>query len=259
MCLRHLLHPALAGALFACLLPVCGHAQGVAPETHDPSPPGGNGALASRKRPHVPEPMFFDLVRPLGARKGELEVNVLGHSELDAGHFAWAPEIEYAFRDGLAVEFELPFEGSHLEEYKFALQGTLGHFAGERAIHGWQTIGRLGRGTAADSVDVLYVLGMNGDWPMLHMAGVRRDVRGGTRTVGIVNSSVFHGLGAHSTLGIEVNLEIEEGFSTRARVLPQVHHDLHRHLTLQLGAGPSWLEGNRRPEPLVSGRLIYVF
>ncbi len=249
----------LAGCVLSCLLPIAVSAQGVARETEDPELAGGNGALAHRQRPHIPEPMFFDLVRPLGARQGELEVNTLARRTLNSGHFGWAPEIEYAFRDGLAVEFELPFEGSHLEEYKFALQGTLGTFAGERAVHGWQTIGRLGRGGVADSVDLLYLIGTNGSLPMMHMFGVRRDVRGGTHTVGLVNSSVFRPLSAHSTIGLEVNLEIEERFTTRARVLPQIHHDLHRHMTLQLGAGPSWIEGKRRPEPLVTGRLIYVF
>lgn len=32
--------------------------------------------------PDVPEPMVFDMVRPLGARAGELEVNTLAQTRL---------------------------------------------------------------------------------------------------------------------------------------------------------------------------------
>ena len=39
----------------------------------------GDAALSS-DAPHIPEPMVFDLVRPLGVRQGDLEVNALsGH------------------------------------------------------------------------------------------------------------------------------------------------------------------------------------
>ncbi|TVQ94833.1 MAG: hypothetical protein EA397_00685 [Deltaproteobacteria bacterium] len=45
----------------------------VDPGESDPRRPG----LSPGARPHIPEPLFFDLVRGLGASKGELEVNVL--------------------------------------------------------------------------------------------------------------------------------------------------------------------------------------
>ena len=44
----------------------------------------------------IPEPMVFDLVRGLGADKGELEVNVLGVFPLESSdprETEWAPEI----------------------------------------------------------------------------------------------------------------------------------------------------------------------
>jgi hypothetical protein len=82
------------------------------PELFDPvSAPADNGR--EFRGPIIPEPMVFDMVRPLGARRGELEVNVLGLVPLkrDGGAPAieWAPEVEWAIRDGFAVEFELPF------------------------------------------------------------------------------------------------------------------------------------------------------
>ncbi|MBT8181470.1 MAG: hypothetical protein KJO53_07770, partial [Eudoraea sp.] len=61
----------------------------------------------------IPEPMIFDLVRELGARQGELEINVLAEFPLNnntSRHIEWAPEIEYAIWDNFAVEFELPIE-----------------------------------------------------------------------------------------------------------------------------------------------------
>jgi hypothetical protein len=66
--------------------------------------PEGDAALGSAM-PHVPEPLLFDLVRPLG-------------EHVDSSIVEWAPEIEYAFADGYAVELEFPFVDSDLVEYK---------------------------------------------------------------------------------------------------------------------------------------------
>jgi len=107
--------------------------------------------------PQVPEPMVFDLIRPLGAKRGEAEVNVLGLIPLrqrsgtvddvpdplglvrrspDSQEFEWAPESELALMDGFAVEVEFPLENSHLESYKAAAQLTFGTAMGNRMIHG---------------------------------------------------------------------------------------------------------------------------
>jgi hypothetical protein len=94
----------------------------------------GDAALGS-ERPHIPEPMVFDLVRPLGVRQGEFEINALAGHAFTNGETAWAPELEYAVRDGLAIEFERPFENLSIAEYKLAAQGTLGTLAGQRFIH----------------------------------------------------------------------------------------------------------------------------
>ena len=65
----------------------------------------------------VPEPLMFDLVRGLGAKKGELEINALADFPLNntsSRNVEWAPEVEYAVFDNLAVELELPFENFEL-------------------------------------------------------------------------------------------------------------------------------------------------
>ena len=107
----------------------------------------------------VPEPLLFDLVHPLGVRKNSVEFNTLaimpwsasnatpdddpfgsGTSTFDKGGIEWAPEVEYAIADNLAVEFEFPFESSTLEEYKLGLQWTIGTAFDDRYIHGFQTL-----------------------------------------------------------------------------------------------------------------------
>src|SRR5687768_4202682 len=75
-----------------------------------------NDAVLSSEELGIPEPLVFDLVRPLGSARGELEANTLMTRSSKTGQFAWAPEIEYAFANGYAVELELPFENSSLEE-----------------------------------------------------------------------------------------------------------------------------------------------
>ncbi len=45
-----------------------------------------------------------------------------------------APEIEFAIADGIALEFELPFEEGTLESYKFASQFTF--IVDETTVHG---------------------------------------------------------------------------------------------------------------------------
>ena len=100
----------------------------------------GDAALASDAYPDVPEPMIFDMMRPLGAKRGELEVNTLATVPLsgddDAVH--WAPEIEYAFADGFAIEGELPFVNGRLAELKLGLQASFGTTGGGRTGHGVQ-------------------------------------------------------------------------------------------------------------------------
>ncbi|MBX9721432.1 MAG: hypothetical protein K2Q18_07105, partial [Bdellovibrionales bacterium] len=60
----------------------------------------------------IPEPLLFDLVRRINSDKNELEINtiVIQHQHNEFGRVYIAPEIEYAFADGMAIEFELPVE-----------------------------------------------------------------------------------------------------------------------------------------------------
>jgi hypothetical protein len=127
----------------------------VAAPPHDPD----EGTLASGA-PRIPEPMVYDLVRPLGAVKGELEVNSLFLQPLRRGRsLEWAPEIEYTFARGYGIELEIPMEGVRRESWKAALQGTLGHSHRQETIHGWQALSERWNHEDRGKADLLYLTG----------------------------------------------------------------------------------------------------
>lgn len=150
-----------------------------------------DGSLSSDK-PHIPEPMVFDLVRPLGADKGELEINSLVQYSRQ-GEFEWAPEIEFAPWNDFALELELPFDNTRQQEYKIAAQGTFGVFQ-RQFIHGWQAIGRYDRINRTYSGDLLYLNGYSSknNWSVFNMAGIRLiDETKSIKPVGLMNNSFF--------------------------------------------------------------------
>jgi hypothetical protein len=112
-----------------------------------------------RLRPRIKrhEPMVFDLVRPLGAAKGELEINTLLDYSPRTGLLEWSPEIEYAYAKGYTIELELPVENTTLNQYKVTLQGTFGRLYSGKMIHGWQAIGRRIIDEKVYGADILYL------------------------------------------------------------------------------------------------------
>lgn len=75
---------------FACLWPVVGLLSCAVESTAYAS----SGAAGDY--PHIPEPMVVDRMRPLAARQGELEANVLATGPLPESDrkTEWAPEAE---------------------------------------------------------------------------------------------------------------------------------------------------------------------
>lgn len=213
--------------------------------------------------PSIPEPLFFDLVRGLGAHKGEFETNVLGLVPIggpgrvgtrgydpyglypagtDHHGIEWAPEVEYAVADGLAFEFEVPYEGSRHEAYKFASQVTFGTALGNRYIHGFQTIVEPDVHFEKWVMDFLYLAGMqfNETWSALGMIGVRpqvQDGRGLEHLDGIVNLTLFADVDERTTFGVETNLTIGESQRSALLVLPQVDYELTDCTQIQAGVG----------------------
>lgn len=219
---------------------------------------GNDAAVSSQYLPRIPEPMVFDLVRPLGSPKGEVEVNSLFRQPTEGGKTEWAPEIEFTFADGYAFELELPAEGSQLAEYKVAMQGTLGTFNNDTSIHGWQTIVVKDRHTADWDYTALYLNGMviNERLTTMNMLGARYNEGDEQhRTDLLLNNSVFYALNHRVTLGIESNMAIRPG-KLGMRLIPQVHYEFAQYFAVQIGAGPSWMDSNS-PEWSFDCRLIF--
>lgn len=212
--------------------------------------------------PNIPEPMVFDMIRPMGARKGELETNVLALSPLSGQERAleWAPEVEYAVADGFAVEFELPFEGTRLAELKIGAQATIGTLDGGRIVHGVQYLGIYERESGRTSQALLYMLGRrhNERLSTMTMVGVG-DVRLGQSESDaglLVNHSTFYDLGRDRIAGVEVNYKSHRDGGVA--IIPQFHAPLMDKVNVQLGAGVDKQRGERA-RPVVGLRLIKEF
>lgn len=211
----------------------------------------------------IAEPMVFDLVRPLTSKKGELEVNTLARKALTGSDKSveWAPEIEYSVTDNLSVEFELPLNNSHLEAYKFAVQGTVGTADKGKFIHGWQYIGEVRRKEKYLDQTALYLAGyrFNKNWSVFNMEGVRRAKHDGKAVNEfITNNSIFYDVNSRLIVGLESNLAFNKTIGTYSLLMPQVHIELGKKLRLQTGVGAE--RGDREKfRPSVGIRLIKEF
>jgi hypothetical protein len=214
----------------------------------------------------IPEPLLFDLVRPLGARRGELEFNTLaifpfGSPKLatagdpfgpaptspDRGGIEWAPEVEYAPVDNFAIEFELPLEDTQLEAYKLGLQWTFGTAFDNHFIHGFQFLTEPTPQWQNWNSTFLYLAGIRFDetWSMMLMAGGRGDLEGGARADTIerlFNASLFADITEDIVVGVETNFAARMNGRAQLIVLPQAHLELTEHIEVQLGLGAGFTE-----------------
>jgi hypothetical protein len=212
--------------------------------------------------PHVPEPMIFDMMRPLGAAKGELEANTLATVPLSGpdGTIAWAPEVEYAFADGFAVEGELPFEGRRLAELKLGLQAAFNSFNNGSSAHGVQYLGIYDRHGKRYSSSIAYMLAhrWNDRWSSVTMAGLSDISRKGGegRNAAILNHSTFYDASARSVVGVEVNYL--GGDAGHVLVMSQLHQRFADVLSMQVGLGAQKAKGEP-VRPKAGLRLIREF
>jgi hypothetical protein len=213
-----------------------------------------------------PEPMVFDLVDPLGAPKGETEINTLLDYSPSTGKLQWAPELEYAFAKGHAIEFELPLENTTVNQYKVTLQGCFGELMKGRMLHGWQAGGRRINEEKVYAAEALYLndYKFSDKWSMMNMLGVRHTAIGKSsgEFVGLLNNSLFYSFTESFSLGVELNSEIGAR-DYRYRLTPQIQYSYGKEVIIQLGGGPSQLttrwDEEKKTEWLVSSRLIYDF
>lgn len=202
----------------------------------------------------IPEPMIFDLVRELGTKQGEIEINVLAEfplSSISSRHIDWAPEIEYAIWDNFAVEFELPFEDAKLEALKTALQYTFGKSKSGRYIHGTQFMVEKFRKIDKWDISLLYIPAYRFDpvWSVLALLGVRQQVGSDSQnktTTLLLNATVFAEISDHTALGLEFNNSDPGNFDEEEElellVMPQLHLELSKHWSLQTGLGAEFKE-----------------
>lgn len=227
--------------------------------------------------PRIPEPMVFDLVRSLGARRGELEVNTLalfplrrlrGPASGDPAAFerragtAWAPEIEYALFDDFAVEFELPCEDSQVEAYKAAAQYTFGTSLNNAYVHGCQMIFEQVLDPGVSELTLLYLAGIQFDerWSALAMAGFRTFMgrnEPDENAAGLFNLSIFYHLCQEVTVGIETNRATFVDGAGSLLVMPQLHWEVTDHVMMQLGCGAEFVD--EESLPIAGLRAIYTF
>jgi len=205
----------------------------------------------------IPEPLMFDLVRGLGARQGELEINSLADFPLNdasARGVEWAPEIEYALFNNFAVEAEFPLNNFELEAYKMAVQWTIGMSPNNKFIHGIQVIGEKYIQDDILELSLLYVPGyrFNEVWSALGLFGVMLESGSDTPkkdyTI-LLNASVFADLDSHTVVGLEINnsdptFQRIDNNEMELLLLPQVHYEFDSGLAFQFGLGPKFSEGD---------------
>lgn len=228
----------------------------------------------------IPEPMVFDLIRPLDSKKGELEINTLvsksissqnknksldpfgsGQTTEDHGEIEWAPEIEYAIADGFAVEFEVPMEGRVLEAYKFATQYTFGR-VNDSYIHGVQLIVEPNKDFKKYNTTLLYLGGYRFDetFSTLFMLGARMDLEGHNKSKTfeyLANATVFAELSSRVTVGLETNYASHIDSKYALALIPQIHYTIDEHVEIQ--AGLSFGEAKYANEEALVFRAIYTF
>jgi hypothetical protein len=233
------------------------------------------------KGPRIPEPMVFDLVRPLGARTGEMEINTLGLIPLsrrsrggvpdpvglvpqkqDHPGIEWAPEIEMVLRDGVAVELELPMLDGEVAAYKAAGQVTFGTGFGNRFIHGAQAIVQYDLRPKLWLPTLLYVAGWRFDrtWSLLGMAGARGelDAAGSShRAEMVANVALFADVTGRLVAGIEANAAQVVGRNAAVLVMPQLHYEVSRQWMIQGGFGADI--SRRHTVPTAGFRIIMEF
>lgn len=208
-----------------------------------------------------PEPMVFDMVRGLGAEQGEVEVNTLVLVPTSPAEAVWAPEIEAAVIDNLALELEAGFANADFELVKFALQGTVGMNEDRGLGHGIQGLFEYSPDAKLFLATALYILGARLGAPvsLVSLIGpaVETHVDGsGTEGGVFVNFTFFWAPHPRVVLGSEQNFEWFPS-AYLIRVMPQVHWQIHARFQWQAGFGYRNLDGKSSAE--ASTRLIAEF
>ena len=201
-------------------------------------PAFAHAAWPSPKLGDVAEPMVFDMVRGLDAKMGEVEANVLAQVPIGSEQVIWAPEVEFAYMDGAALELELGFDDTDLTAIKLGIQHTWAQT--KTSAQGTQWLGEYNPQTEDFETALLYVGTANLDpkWSIVGIMGPELAIPAADDvTVGAaVNVTVFFLVRPWLTLGQELNFEFING-ETLFRAMPQIHLGFTPNIEWQVGLG----------------------
>lgn len=209
----------------------------------------------------IPEPLFIDLVRGLGSKRGEWEVNsLMYHGEGGFSEINWAPEIEWAFRDGTAVELELPMHGHSLHSYKLAFQKTVYQNKDNSHLQGLQMIYETNKEFQRSDLTTYYILAhrFSEKWSTITLLGFKTELEQYNGLVKIFNHSSFYNYSREIDLGMEFNYFSQQSFMDQVlQVVPQLHLAMGNGFKVQFGFGGG--EDNGRWTPVSMLRVIREF
>lgn len=229
------------------------------------------------------EPLYIDLIRDLGARAGELEVN-LGYGVQDKREFArfdYLAEIEWAPINRLGIELELPFSQTTqyaertldqprtdglnsvkaATQYTFLVSERYATSAAVGYLHEFLRAPAIADNTQTGFIGNLYnpffvvAHRWSNNWHTLLYAGPRHTAAPESYTTWENNLSFHYILsGTRHFIGLEMNQEIANRRST-ITFRPQIRLQLSHNLLIGLVAG---LPDNMRRNGMCTFvRLIY--
>jgi hypothetical protein len=208
--------------------------------------------------PEIGEPVFFDVVRPLGERKYANEFNYLLNPSTRNAPTLQVLEYEYVFADWNAVELDLSYFNRKLEVLTPFYQRTLGVGRDGNWVHGVQLSTDLYLRSKFVGCTAVYMLGWKPDveskFSALIFAGANRALINGFAPIDVIpprrpddrtfgawrptlNVDLFYKLGERITLGIENDLFCHAGQAGEYLVMPFITWELSDHAFLQAGAG----------------------
>ena len=175
-----------------------------------------------------------------------------------------APEIEYAFADGKAIELELPTIEGKIKTFKSALQFELPNLVGD--ITGTQIMHEKLKGKSVSETTLILLSGkrLNDKWSIFSMFG-NRFVYGNPplikdskwRELPIVNINLFYDYAEVFDLGLETNLRGIGASFEELIIMPQIHALMAKDFKLQAGFGTAY--DGYRFSPVTAFRLIKEF
>jgi hypothetical protein len=212
--------------------------------------------------PPIPEPLYIDLIRNLGSKKGELEFNNLAATRFSKRPtIAWGPEVEYVALENFAVELEVPMVDGEVEALKGGFQSRLFSVDHRRFEAGVLAIGYhlLAEKTTILEPSAVVAVRFTGNVHGVTIVGPTAaiDASGRTRVGAMVHPSVFYQASQYATVGVELGHRTRRGEGRESYVLPQLHVNITQWAKVQLGLGAAAEE--RRIRPFAATRASIEF